>query len=102
VTLVEFLLQRIAEDEAGTQPGTTQSGVFSGIMQYYGMDEEDAYDQAEASEITGAVMVYLKPRVLVECEAKRRIIEHYQHSQASKALALPYADHPDYREEWRL
>jgi hypothetical protein len=61
-------------------------------------------------------------RVLAECEAKRRIVEEWdaahrvalaspQYSYdegiatgllaALYALALPYADHPDYREEWR-
>jgi hypothetical protein len=57
-------------------------------------------------------------RVLAECEAKRRIVAHWpdpfgnwDHTQASaakavkdhalRALALPYADHPDYRDEWR-
>lgn len=62
-------------------------------------------------------------RVLAECEAKRRIVEEYEanfwpdpgdrealtdaSSAASPAamirlLALPYADHPDYREEWHV
>ncbi len=57
-------------------------------------------------------------RVLAECEAKRRIISDYQRyvaerrramggwdtegdSTVMKALALPYADHLDYRQEWR-
>ena len=53
-------------------------------------------------------------RVLAECDAKRRIVEladrddnwrYGMHSEAIgevlRLLALPYADHPDYREEWR-
>jgi len=59
-------------------------------------------------------------RVLAEVEAKRRIIREYeaaaayydQHPDAPageahglyttlKALALPYADHPDYHKDWR-
>ena len=49
-------------------------------------------------------------RVLAECEAKRRIVEHCEvdHLVASpgdpyvlQLLALPYADHSDWREEWR-
>jgi hypothetical protein len=43
-------------------------------------------------------------RVLAECAAKRRIVEMYagQHGQpyVLHFLALPYADHPDYRQEW--
>jgi hypothetical protein len=67
-------------------------------------------------------------RVLAECEAKRRIIAEWRHmgdvadaeydseymeegwqfdakaealDYAMRCLALPYADHPDFREEWR-
>ena len=52
-------------------------------------------------------------RVLAECEAKRRIIADLgppywkaggsssPYDAALRALALPYASHPDYREEWR-
>lgn len=55
-------------------------------------------------------------RVLVDCEAKRRIVEDYLAQLNShrsgwdartprdyplRALALPYAEHADYREEWR-
>ena len=68
-------------------------------------------------------------RVPAECEAKRRIIDAYRSAEADAdywphrapeshaaaqavarlsawtfaltSLALPYADHPDFREEWR-
>ncbi len=55
-------------------------------------------------------------RVLAECEAKRRIVDEctpwvsepsddYGAQTVSEMtlrfLALPYADHPDYRQEWR-
>lgn len=94
MTLDEFLLARIAEDE------------------------EWAKYEAEYGRFDGT-------RVLVECDAKRRIIEaawadllqiegEWGHSknrdQLSAAndypevvqlLALPYADHPDYDEAWR-
>lgn len=54
-------------------------------------------------------------RVLAECEAKRHIINLHAEAVAEsmrsgstwaygevlRRLALPYADHPDYREEWR-
>ena len=63
-------------------------------------------------------------RVLAECQVKRAIVEDAQRSQASlesqrlpatdavnghviaqrrvvRWLALPYADHPDYQQEWR-
>ena len=54
-------------------------------------------------------------RVLAECEAKRRIVADCRHIQEAtswgllerhaewtvRVLALPHADHPDYRDEWR-
>lgn len=60
-------------------------------------------------------------RVLAECQAKRRIVKAWASArdaandtgemrtygeeegleEALRLLALPYADHPDYRDEWR-
>jgi hypothetical protein len=80
------------------------------------------YDQGDAIEIR-------RSRVLAECEAHRRIVEAYRGLRtmasnfsnegangeaetaramyagldlALRALASVYADHPDFREEWRL
>jgi hypothetical protein len=76
VNLTEFLLARIAEDAA----------------------------RAEDLE---------SRRSLADCEAKRRIVRMHQppticgwdcrdgRCPTLRALALPYADHPDYREEWK-
>lgn len=78
VTLTDFLLDRIAEDEAVARTAE------------YGYIE----------------------RQLAECDAKRRIVQYHEvkHRRegvggfncfTAKTLALPYADHPDYREEWK-
>ncbi len=46
-------------------------------------------------------------RVLAECRAKRALVEGVggvdplAYDLVLRSLALPYADHPDYREEWR-
>lgn len=96
--LTDFLLARIAEDEAGN--GCYGEGEY-----------ETCFRRSE--------------RIERECEAKRRIVEeHYfmpRHESRDfgfedgncvtcrkqgpcttlRLLALPYADHPDYREEWR-
>ena len=46
-------------------------------------------------------------RVIAECRAKRRVVEAREgvdaatHDLVLRTLALPYADHPEYREEWR-
>jgi hypothetical protein len=100
-TLTEFLLARIAEDEAETEAAIQ--------MRYPGLT------------------IRRNPsRVLAECEAKRRIVEisSQQIAAADKrhpeqiersfnagaafvahnallALAAVYSDHPDYDEAWR-
>jgi hypothetical protein len=96
LTLTDFLLARIAEDEA----------------RFRRVEFELSY-------------INLFDRLLAECEAKRRIVElrYSWNLQAERnpeppfssifqtqvntadailrALALPYADHPDYRDEWQ-
>jgi hypothetical protein len=111
MTLTEFLLARIADDEAVARR-----------IQAVGPCEP-AYDPAH---------------VLAECEAKRQIVEMHDPQEGRedmpavcstcggfvrrpdylrgstdsgyvipwpcptlRALALPYADHPDYQEAWR-
>lgn len=99
LTLSVFLLARIAEDEAATERFL------------------DDYVPEGAWGLT---------RVLAECEAKRRVIAAHPHQidhrdevlgcatcpegavapnwrycLTLRALALPYADHPEYRQEWR-
>jgi hypothetical protein len=135
--LADFLLARIAEDEAaarGVRPGPRTV-------------------RTNAPDVEQYLAVWHPDRVLAECDAKRRIVEREarffeprddlpaeltvvedewqserewvwvkfvtgaeeQMSQATyrerfmrpaisatmRLLALPYADHPDYREEWR-
>lgn len=112
LTLSEFLLARIAEDEVVAR--ATASG-------WTGPEAMGA--------IEGGFTVFVDPaRVLAECEAKRRIADLHKnegvHSPSCLTcagevdpdghtewmhwpcdtillLALPYAGHPDYREEWR-
>lgn len=94
MTIVEFLLACIAEDE----------------------DDADRilYDHGGMNFEPRAA------RVLAECEAKRRIVEiaaaqirlgdeaavwenwRDMAQQILRALASVYADHPDFRPEWRL
>ena len=86
MTLTEFLLARTAEDEE------------------WGKNMANHY-------VFGRY-------VLAECEAKRRIVERLGAygregleefrdgwaagmTDALVLLALPYADHPDYRKEWK-
>lgn len=84
-TLTEFLLERIAEDE------------------------ENARRYVVA--LPDGDLAPLMLRMLAECEAKRRIVEYFSRSSQAfwgeialvplGAIAAVWADHPDYREEWR-
>lgn len=86
-TITEFLLARIAEDESAADRVEFRPYVGDGVPQS------------------------LTDRVLAECEAKRRIVEVARYApegaggwgfrRTLRALASVYADHPDYRDEWR-
>lgn len=99
-SLAEFLLGRIAEDEADAH-ATRGVGLVP--------DFPDG--------------CWTERRVLAECEAKRRVVGLWDlrmsepepgfpseplggqgaevYYDALKALALPYVDHPEFREEWK-
>lgn len=79
MTLTEFLLARIAEDE------TAVRGLTSG-------EDPDFF--------------WGPDRIRAECEAKRRLLNHVASNwrleeSVAKILALPYADHKQFQEEWR-
>jgi hypothetical protein len=103
-TLAEFLLARIAYDEHGARM------------------LRDASDDLSMVELRLGHRIV--ERVLAECEAKRRIVHEFDRlgsmdadgqadggaaamaimdglEVAMRALALPYADHEDYRQEWK-
>jgi hypothetical protein len=109
VTLTDFLLARIAEDETRA-PLVDQCPYNLGDI----TEEED-----------WAGVHWTSARVLAECEAKRRIVgliediksaekaafdewgdwhdseDEHPSELIVRLLAAVYADHPDYREEWR-
>ena len=97
-TLTEFLLARIAEDEriVAEWPNEGPWGLHSEGSMWVDPNAQPIYAP--------------HARVLAECEAKRRIVSllgalHVQMPASVEvglsALALPYADHPDYDEAWR-
>ncbi|WP_425956966.1 DUF6221 family protein [Xylanimonas sp. McL0601] len=93
MTIVEFLRARIAEDEEAARGVLPRDGGDAGL----GWGPE---------------------RVLIECEAKRRIVEHVIGSGWSGYLddpdfkgdgwavlvnlAAPFTSHPDYDEQWSM
>lgn len=114
MTLTEFLLARIAEDERqASQPHLErpQYGVFG-----------EGYDVEGSSVYYGHYLTIDPGRVLAECAAKRRMVVRskwiekdpwmaHLHDTAGQFegaeatlcdLASVYADHPDYDEAWRL
>lgn len=89
--LVGFVLARIREDEEAAQRIQNSS-------HFHGVD----------SDVEAEVMRFADPRrVLAECVAKRVLIHEAQFAlsfvlnNTCRILARPYADHPDFREEWR-
>jgi hypothetical protein len=105
--LAQFLLARIAEDERAARdvrPGPRTV-------------------RTNAPDVKQYLTIWHPDRALAECEAKRRIVEqtheinrmddlieeHFGRGEEKlragqlllMTLALPYADHPDYREQWR-
>lgn len=105
VTLTEFLLARIAEDQATAAEVKLAGALHPG----YSWRTITWFHQANRDH----GMRWDPDRVLVECEAKRQIIAAVQESwdwdlvkdgaweDVLRPLAMPYADHPDYLEGWR-
>lgn len=109
MTLTEFLLARIAEDEEAARAERADA-----LVGFYWK----GYPQKAYEELQGRVLA-TSSRTLAECEAKRRIVADHRadigadpcdaHDASFRTidcdtlrlLALPHVDHPDYREEWR-
>ena len=131
MTLAEFLLARIAEDEQIAREAPPSPWDLDTDRCCVGHSGHPAkyLGGGNAAEMTDAAehIAHWDPaRVLAECDAKRRIVGMCAEDAALamnyrtavkattsewdllslardtlKTLALPYADHPDYREEWK-
>ena len=158
MTIVDFLLARIAEDEAAAREASPSPWSYPGIESVAGGTLYDATRRIadifyeHVNDHDGSIVRHLlvpeadangrhiarhdPTRVLAECEAKRRIVDALEDERqrkdiynrdfdlgllttdgdfrsrlsanarwagldaAVRALALPYADHPDYRSKW--
>lgn len=94
--LVEFLLARVGEDEAN--PDCEGSGEYLSCEQWSERHERECEAKRE---IIAEEMDRIGPRSgFVSPEMADRIRSRAD-SRGLRALASVYADHPDYREEWR-
>lgn len=109
VTLTEFLLARITEDELAIRENDMSASAHTGVC---------GYDQLE---YLSECKCQVPARVLAECKVKRRIVEDLEsldavypltHDPATggrltqacvavQHLAAVYAGHPDYRDGWK-
>ncbi len=117
MTLTEFLLARIAEDEAAARSATAPSEMHPWGDRSLPPTPLERWPDEVRGYLGGTLgehCAHWDPaRVLAECDAKRLIVEmddprgewdtgfeRALHSVLA-LLVLPYADHPDYDESWR-
>ncbi len=119
--LPDFLLARIAEDEAYAkvklrlegEPSTTSpdGGDLAGFLQrLIEMCGEDPETQRMMAHVEAGMRSPTDPmRVLADCDAKRQMVQRLTgpgndgsavRDVGLGLLALPYAAHPDYRQAW--
>lgn len=122
MTLTEFLLTRIAEDEAqeAEENGPDALRVDDPEGKYaWECDWCEHVGWVDVASLVGSAWLeharlLLHTRCLAECEAKRRMIVRCEEmllasvpmavhlaKQTLLDMARPHADHPDYRPEWR-
>ncbi len=131
LTLAEFLLARIAEDEAAARAAQFSNGRWhrtgewaraTAVARDFGPDVVLERSGTLAWDDNEHIARHDPARVLAECEAKRRIITEAapgieklqvlvdgewgpegedEPERLLRLLALPYAAHEDYLQEWR-
>lgn len=116
--LVEFLKARFNEDEQTARKVTAMTWSLLRDPGGVRIEDEngspiasDAYDAPLTADELEHIARHDPARVLREVEAKRRMLphlivdghtlDHCDRCMVLRLLALPYADHPDHREEWK-
>lgn len=97
VELVRFLMQRLDEDEAAAL-AALRAQVSAPRRHRFGRPAPGT------TASTDLASRWDTPRILVECEVKRRIMlgeAGCDTSRVLRLLALPYASHRDYQESWK-
>lgn len=116
MTIAEFLLARIDEDEAQARRAfADRRRDLDRVAWIQGSQHEPSETFLQAWEDhPGPLVIVGIERVLAECAAKRRIVDlavdAEKHTRIDlpknymratlRALASVHADHPDYRAEW--
>lgn len=107
--LVEFLRARLDEDEAVAKEAKPGPWTYDGsVYATHPVDEVVDYSYESGEHIAR----HDPARVLREVEAKRLRLDEIERELAddptnettrwlSRVEALPYADHPEYRNEWK-
>lgn len=112
--LVDFLRAQFDEEAdearaAGGDEWRRQDHPLDTVAVYDSQGEPVVYDEGEPSEAQQVHIARHDPaRVLRDVDAKRRVLDTLHEEGGDRMfadifrlLALPYADRPGYREEWR-
>ena len=119
--LVDFLLQRIAEDEWTAKRAlelhltARLADQSETVARRYGSQEPPDVPNAPdllwwtAQDVVQWLGGYGPARIQAECEAKRRILDididsgfHPANREILAAMVFPYRNHPDYDPAWAL
>jgi hypothetical protein len=97
--LIAFLRERWDEDEQVASAAKGHS-VFDGT----GIVTDRNESVVVGSHVATHIARHDPARVLADVSAKRQILDHLAYEWSSpilRYLALPYAGHPSFKEEWR-
>ena len=120
MTIVDFLLARIAEDEAAVERSRRHNAEEVYANDNYGCLLVDPMRVLAECQAKRAIVALHKPTTLEDlwgaarADIAKRLVCEYDSSPDShlgdttewpcttlRHLAAVYADHPDYRQEWR-
>ena len=111
--LVQFLLARLDEDEQLARAAADTGDAWWVASRHVSQDIDPVYTIKEDHERTALARRFYAAGVLRDVAAKRALIAQDEGDpiyiyrgyayvgDVLKCLAVSYADHPDYREEWQ-
>jgi hypothetical protein len=123
MTLTDFLLTRIAEDEAGAKAAQRRVSAWTEAEGPWVTARRIAEHVGRGAVLDAFIARHDPARALAECETKRAIVELHRGGHECvgvgqtwwsdeeswtepcptlRSLTLPYSDHPDHADEWRV